>query len=143
MSQNDEGARMALDRMEADILRMLGEPVPGQRWVSCRQAQTWCPPTDVYETDEHVVVKVEIAGVHGEDLAISLDGKRLTIGGVRHDPAAKLAYQQMEIAYGQFESHVHLPRAVDIEQIEATYKDGFLIVRLPKAKPHQVPVASR
>lgn len=143
MIQNDEGARSAVDRVEANMMRMFHEPVPGQRWVSCRQAQTWCPPTDVYETDENIVVKVEIAGMQGEDLTISLDGKRLTIGGVRHDPAAKLVYQQMEIAYGQFESHVHLPRAVDTDKIEATYRDGFLVVRLPKAKARQVPVASR
>jgi HSP20 family protein len=128
--------------MEAEMMRLFREPVPGQRWVSCRQAQTWCPPTDVYETDDHFVVKVEIAGMQGEDLSITLDGKRLTIAGVRHDPAAKLAYQQMEIAYGQFESHVHLPRAVDSEQIEATYRDGFLLVCLPKARARQVPIIS-
>jgi len=44
--------------------------------------------------------------------------------------------------YGQFETDVHLPRAIDEEKIEATYQNGFLSVRLPKATPHQVPVVA-
>ena len=77
-----------------------------------------------------------------EDFVISLDAKTLIIGGVRHDPAAKLGYQQMEILYGHFETDVHLPRAVDMDKIEATYQNGFLSIRLPKAKPRHVPVVS-
>ena len=132
-----------MERNRIELAGLLRDPVSGQRWVTTRQQRTWCPPTDVYETDEYLVVKVEVAGMQEEDFSISLDGKRLTITGVRHDPASKLAYQQMEIAYGHFESHVHLPRAIDQEGIEASYKNGFLLVRLPKAQPRQVPVISK
>jgi HSP20 family protein len=110
--------------------------------VSARQHKIWRPPTDVYETDDCVVVKVEIAGMVQEDFSISLEAKKLVISGIRHDPAAKLGYQQMEILYGHFETHVLLPRAIEVEQIEATYQNGFLSVRLPKARPRQVPVVS-
>jgi HSP20 family protein len=96
----------------------------------------------VYETDDCVVVKVEIAGMDQSHFSISLDANRLVISGVRHDPAAKLGYQQMEILYGHFETEVHLPRAIDEDGIEATYDNGFLIVRLPKAQPRHVPVVS-
>jgi HSP20 family protein len=89
-----------------------------------------------------VVVKVEIAGVEEQDFTISLDGKKLTISGIRRDPAAKLGYQQMEILYGHFETDVHLARAIDEDKIEAMYRNGFLSVRLPKVKPRQVPVVS-
>jgi len=131
-----------VDHIQVEMLGFLREPVPGQHWVSARQHKTWCPPTDVYETDDCVVVKVEIAGMEQRDFSISLDAKQLTISGVRHDPAAKLNYQQMEIPYGQFETTVHLPRAIDLDRIEATYQNGFLKVRLPKAQPRQVPVVS-
>ena len=77
-----------------------------------------------------------------DDFVISLDARRLVISGVRHDPSAKLGYQQMEILYGHFETRVHLPRAIDVDKIEAQYQQGFLHVRLPKAKQHQVPVVS-
>lgn len=131
-----------MDHIQAEMLGLLGEPIPGQRWVWARQHKIWRPPTDVYETDDCVVVKVEIAGMEREDFSIVLDAKRLIIGGVRHDPAAKLGYQQMEIFYGQFETDVHLLRAIDEEGIEATYQDGFLLVRLPKAQSRRVPVTS-
>ena len=86
--------------------------------------------------------KQGIAGMEENDFSISLDAKRLIISGIRRDPAAKLGYQQMEILYGHFETDVHLPRAIDADQIEATYQNGFLHIRLPKARPLQVPVVS-
>jgi HSP20 family protein len=129
-----------MEQKRADRPRLLREGVPGQRWVNTAQQGVWCPPTDVYETDDCVVVKVEIAGMERDDFLISLDGLRLTIGGVRRDPAEKLAYQRMEIPYGQFETEVHLTRAIDEAGIEAVYQNGFLIVRLPRAKPRQVPI---
>jgi HSP20 family protein len=131
--------------MEADYAEMpnfLGERIGPHRRVSARQLKIWRPPTDVYETDDCVIVKVEVAGMHEEDFALSLDGKKLIISGVRRDPAAKLGYQQMEILYGHFETDVRLNRAIEEDQIEAVYENGFLSVRLPKAKPVQVPVVS-
>jgi HSP20 family protein len=88
------------------------------------------------------VVTVEIAGMEENDFFISLDARRLIIGGVRRDPAAKLGYQQMEIMYGQFETDVHVPGSIDEDRIEATYQNGFLSVSLPKAEPRQVPIVS-
>lgn len=140
MKQMDQGVVSGMDHVHVEMLPLLGEQVTGQRWVSARQHKIWHPPTDVYETDDCVVVKVEVAGMAEEDFSISLDGKRLVIGGVRRDPAAKLGYQQMEILYGRFEAEVHVARAIDEDRIEATYQSGFLNVRLPKVKPHQVPV---
>lgn len=136
----DQGVASGMDRVHVEMLPLLGEPVRGQRWVSARQHKIWHPPTDVYEIDDCVVVKVEVAGMAEEDFSISLDGKRLIISGVRRDPAAKLGYQQMEILYGHFETEVHVARAIDEDRIEATYQSGFLNVRLPKVKPLQVPV---
>ena len=141
MEQNERGVLRGMDRIEAEMLGLLGEPVAGQRWVVARQHKIWRPPTDVYETDDCVVVKVEIAGMEEEDFAISLEGKKLVISGVRRDPVAKLAYQQMEILYGDFETDVHLARSIDEDKIEAIYRNGLLSVRLPKLKPRQVPVA--
>ena len=142
MVQNEKEVLSSMDRVHAEMLGLLGEPVAGRRWVSARQHKVWRPPTDVYETDDCLVVKAEIAGMEQADFAISLDGQKLIISGIRRDPAAKLSYQQMEILYGHFETDVHLTRAIDEDGIEATYQNGFLSVRLPKAKPHHVPVVS-
>ena len=140
--ESEEGSFHSTDRIRAELMGRFRETMPGQRWISTRQHQTWSPPTDVFETNDSVIVKVEIAGMEREDFSLTLDAQTLTISGVRHDPAAKLGYQQMEILYGHFETQVHLPRALDLDNIEATYSNGFLSVRLPKAKPRQVPVVS-
>jgi HSP20 family protein len=131
-----------VEHNRVELMGLLRESLPGQHWVAVRQHRIWRPPTDVYETEDSFVVKVEIAGVVDDEFAISLDGKRLTVAGARHDLAAKLGYQQMEILYGSFETEVTLPRAVDASVIEATYQNGFLTVRLPKARPRQVPIGT-
>lgn len=142
MTRREEATPNSTDQVCAEMLTLLGEPVASQRWVAARQHKSWRPPTDVYETDDCVVVKVEIAGMEDQDFGISLDGKRLIIRGIRRDPASKLGYQQMEILYGHFETDVHLARAIEEDKIEATYHNGFLVVRLPKVKPRTVPVTS-
>jgi HSP20 family protein len=98
----------------------------------------WHPPTDVYETDEYLVVQVEIAGMDEEQLNILLADRTLIIRGVREDPTAKLAYQQFEITYGPFQTEVYLSHPVEEDDVEALYKDGFLKVILPKAKARRV-----
>jgi HSP20 family protein len=142
MERYEQKASPNLDHIAVEMFGLLGDPMSGQHWLSPRQRKIWRPPTDVYETDDCMVVKVEIAGIEEKDLSVSLEGRRLIISGVRHDPADKLGYQQMEIQYGQFETDVHIPRAVEEANIEATYQGGFLIVRLPKSQPRRVPVIS-
>jgi len=126
--------------MYVDKMGIWGESESVWRKISLRQHKVWRPPTDVYETENAVVVKVEIAGMAREDLTVSLDGRKLTIRGVRRDAGSKLGYQQMEIQYGYFETEVLVPRAIEEKGVEATYEEGFLSVRLPKAPARRVPV---
>lgn len=141
MDRYEETALADRDQLYPDLPDLLGEPVPGSRWALARQHKAWRPPTDVYETDDCFIVKVEIAGMQRTDLHISLQARDLTISGVRQDSATKVAYQQMEIQYGPFESRVSLPGAVDQDAVEATYHEGFLVIRLPKAKARPVRIA--
>jgi len=50
-------------------------------WALMCKHRVWRPPTDVYETDSHVVVRVEVAGVQKKDFQISLSERRLIISG--------------------------------------------------------------
>ncbi len=140
-----------LEQIEAEMDRLFDEAIPPRRWLPLRHIRTWRPPTDVYETDDCVVVKVEIAGMEEGDavftskFTISLSNRNLTITGVRPDPfpeaeGSTLSYQQIEIRYGEFKTEVYLPWAIVENEIEATYADGFLRVDLPKAKVQKVPV---
>lgn len=118
---------------------MYREPYNDVRWGLPNEA-VWRPPTDVYETDEAIVVVVEIAGLTAGDYEVVLQGRSLVISGERRDPAEKLAYQQMEIRHGRFRTQVHLPWALDSSGHSAAYENGFLKVVLPKAQVRRVPV---
>jgi len=108
--------------------------------VVCWHVGAWQPPTDVYENDDGVVVRVEVAGMHSEDFSISLAGSRLIVAGTRVDPAPKRTYHQMEIRFGEFHAEVHLPWPVEPEDVAASYADGFLEVHLPRPGAQRVPV---
>lgn len=95
----------------------------------------WSPPTDVYETEEAYVVRLEVAGMREDDFQITLDGNYLIIQGHRSDTPERRAYHQMEIRFGRFASVVELPPGVDVEHITAEYENGFLFITLPKARP--------
>jgi HSP20 family protein len=96
------------------------------------RSNVWRPPTDVYETDGSVVVKVEIAGIRDEDLDVVLQDNLLLISGMRADASGYRAYHQMEIPFGKFSVGIELPVRVDVEGASAEYKDGFLTINLPK-----------
>lgn len=101
------------------------------------RSTTWSPPTDVYETEDDCVIKVEIAGMRDEDFEVALENNILLIRGNRPDLNQRRAYHQMEIRSGKFELAVEIPVVVDIEKAKAEYKDGFLVVILPKVHAKQ------
>ena len=107
----------------------------------------WVPNTDVYATDNGLVVKVELAGMRSEHLEITVEGNRMRIAGNRPDGcrAAKCNFLVMEINYGPFESVLELPPAYDLGQAKAAYLNGFLRIDVPLAQRHvkntKVPVA--
>ena len=101
------------------------------------RATTWSPPTDVYETEESCVVKVEVAGMRDEDFEVAFENNILLIRGHRPDRSERRAYHQMEIRFGRFEIAIELPVVVDIEKARAEYKDGFLVIDLPRVSSKQ------
>ena len=97
-------------------------------------SSVWSPPTDVYETGTDFVVRVEVAGISETELDISFEDGVLLIEGVRPEVTERRAYHQMEIHFGKFSTAIGVPGPIDLDHSAAEYKDGFLIVRMPKAK---------
>ena len=100
----------------------------------------WSPPTDVYEAEDHIMVRVEIAGMREEDFEMAVEDHILMISGIRPDLNERRAYHQMEIRFGKFEIAIDLPAPVEVEGAIAEYKDGFLLINFPKENPKQVKV---
>lgn len=112
----------------------------GSQWRIITRPHIWRPPTDVYETEDNIVVRIEIAGMKESDFSISLEDRFLTIRGIRGDVIEKRAYHQMEIPFGEFVSEVELPSAIILESVEAVYRDGYLRIVLPKVRPQHIHV---
>ena len=95
----------------------------------------WVPNTDVYVTDEGLVVKMELAGMRSENLQITVEGNKLRISGQRPDGcrAAKFSFLAMEINYGAFENVIEVPKEYDLGQARASYLNGFLRIDVPQA----------
>lgn len=104
-------------------------------WRISSHPHIWRPPTDVYEREESLIVRVEIAGMNEDDFSISLDQNILGIRGIRQDNNERRSYHQMEINFGEFLTVIELLVPIDPEQVYAEYQNGFLWVYLPKAQP--------
>jgi HSP20 family protein len=111
------------------------------RFIS--RPHVWRPPTDVFETETAIVVRVEIAGMRESDFTLSLVERSLLIKGIRQEVNERRAYYQMEIPFGEFSSEVELPYPIVAEETEAVYRDGFLRIVLPKARPQQIKVTGQ
>lgn len=98
------------------------------------RSNIWSPPTDVYESEDEIVARVEIAGMREEDFDVSVENNLLMISGYRPDVPERRAYHQMEIRFGKFITAIGLPSPVNVDEARAEYKDGFLTVILPKVK---------
>src|SRR5712664_4304292 len=107
----------------------------------------WVSDTDVYATENGLVIKVELAGMRSEHLEITVEGSRLRISGNRPDGcrSPKCSFLVMEINYGPFESMLELPPGYDLSQAKAAYLNGFLRIDVPlvprPAKNTKVPIA--
>ncbi|HEX4629294.1 MAG TPA: Hsp20/alpha crystallin family protein [Gemmatimonadales bacterium] len=117
----------------ADELEVYFNEVAHGRPVGFVASTKWKPPTDIFETDDALVICMDIAGMRSEDFSVELADGILTIGGERTlRRAGKPHYHAMEVQVGPFERRFRLPVPVDPESIRASYEQGFLEVRLTK-----------
>jgi HSP20 family protein len=105
----------------------------------------WTPPCDVYEDEEGVSLRFELAGVDPKDVDIRFENGVLTLRGERklEREDKRENYHRIERAYGTFTRSFALPGTVDADKIRAETKNGVLVVTLPKradARPRAIQV---
>ncbi|MBV8363743.1 MAG: Hsp20/alpha crystallin family protein, partial [Candidatus Eremiobacteraeota bacterium] len=124
--------KLEFERLLADITRRVRGP-------------RWSPNTDVFVDEERseVIVKVELAEADLDRLHVGVDERYLFIVGRRTDGTrfARGSFLQKEIEYGDFLKKIHLPLAVERENVSATYGSGMLTIRLPIATHEAVPTS--
>ena len=105
----------------------------------------WRPPVDIYETDDGIVLKVELPGVNKDDVSVEVKDNVLTLKGERLlDPKIKDDhYYRKERSFGKFNRSFSLQEPIKPDLIKAGFKDGILTVEVPRPeeeKPKQITV---
>ncbi|MGK7311757.1 MAG: Hsp20/alpha crystallin family protein [Candidatus Longimicrobiales bacterium M2_2A_002] len=96
----------------------------------------WSPPVDVEETGDELILTAELPGMKHEDIDIELEDGVLTIQGEKKEERKDEGTQGLlyERRWGSFTRKFTLPRAVDANNINASYENGILTIHVPKAE---------
>ena len=132
--EQQPGVRPFLE-VQQEVRRLFQELVH-QPWggQGLSNATSWQPRCDMVETDEAILIDVELPGVKREDVRLEVEDEMLNIAGERRAQAERQGrnYHYLEQQYGRFERQLRLPRTVDREAIRAEFDNGILSITLPK-----------
>ncbi len=106
-----------------------------QRPTSSLALESWRPAINIYETQEDLVVLIELAGIKPEDITILIEAHQLHIEGQRPNliPDKAQTLHQVEICSGAFAFSISLPIQVRLTQPETHYQAGLLEIKLAKS----------
>jgi len=91
------------------------------------------PSVNVWEDADAVYVESELPGLDAQDVELFVAGRVLTLRGERKSPTVeKGVWHRQERGFGKFQRELELPTDVDVAAVEAEFKHGVLLVRLPK-----------
>jgi HSP20 family protein len=101
--------------------------------------RSWSPKADVFETEESLILQLDIPGVDPEQVDIQCEKGVLTIKGERLFSAdrPKRQYYRIENLYGPFERQFELPHIVNTADVDARYYDGVLTLTFAKKEEVQ------
>jgi HSP20 family protein len=131
--------------LQRGINRLFEDTVGTSSSSAATGLSTWTPAVDVYEDEDGFLIKCELPEVAREDVKVNLDNNLLSISGERklEHEEKRDGYHRVERSYGQFYRSFTLPSNVNVEAINAEFRDGVLRMKLPKkeeAKPKQIQV---
>jgi HSP20 family protein len=105
----------------------------------------WNPVVDMYDEDDKIVIKAELPGLDKKNIAVDVKDRVLTLRGERNydNEVKEENYYRRERTYGKFRRSFSLPADVDADKIKADFKDGLLIIEVPKPeeqKPKEIAI---
>jgi HSP20 family protein len=136
-----------LEEMSSRLNRFFNQTSPRQ--LSEDGGETladWVPAIDIQETDGEYLIHADLPAVKKEDVKVSVQDGILAVEGERKQEKEEKGrkFHRLERSYGRFVRRLALPTDVDQQQVAAEFKDGVLVVHLPKsvaAKPRTIDVS--
>lgn len=106
----------------------------------------WAPRTDVSETEDRYVLRMDMPGLTKKDIKIELRDDVLTVSGERktEHEEKKENFHRVERSYGRFFRSFTLPQAGDTAKVKARMKEGVLTIEVPKreeSKPRRIEIS--
>ncbi len=119
-------------------MRMM-ENLANRLWQSndYSSCEDWNISLDVMKKGDTFAVAASLPGIDAKDIDVSIEDNVLTIRAERKDPAAddkEITYLVNERPVGSFYRALRLPETIDTSKIQSSYKDGVLMITLPKAE---------
>jgi len=105
-------------------------------------SRTFKPPINFYETENEFVVQIALPGTSKDDIHVEFKEGILSISGVRRDYCQDepRQYHVLEIMFGPFERRIYIGEDVDLENLETSYRDGLLEIRVPKKVKRKIEI---
>jgi len=133
--------REEMDRLFQDFWRM---PV-----ITPTVSEVLSPAVDMYEKDDHIVIKAELPGLRTEDVEVTATEDSISLRGEfkKEEEVKDEGYLRRERRYGRFYRMIPMPVAIKADNVKATFKNGVLEITAPKAeetkaKEKKVPIQS-
>ena len=132
--------------IQNELNRLFGRTYAGTDAATVQGGSgAWVPALDIFETKDHYVVTMELAGIEPEDVDISVEDSTLTVSGERqfYTDVPEEAFHRVERRYGSFVRSLSLPPTANADEISASFDKGVLTVQVPKreeAKPKKITI---
>ena len=107
----------------------------GPRFFGRGEEGMWSPAVDMIEEADAIVLKADLPGIGPDQVEIEFEDDLLTIKGERkfEEKTETEGHRRIERGYGRFERSFGMPKTAKLDEIEATFHDGILEIRVPKA----------
>lgn len=117
-----------------ELTRMRTVGIHGSADAERTHASAWVPVTDIFAVGDDLVIRVELAGVNPDDVALSFGRGALTISGTRRrDLDEDVEFHTQERFYGEFRRLITLPEDTRADQVSSVLDRGLLEITVQGA----------
>lgn len=115
------------------------KPANGDITANTNKERAYTPRVDIAENDQHYQLVAELPGISKDNISITVDESLLRIEASNEPGQDEQAGKVLrsERRFGKFIRSFNLGKDIDLEEINASFKDGLLILTVPKAKEVQ------
>jgi len=120
---------------EIETIRQQLDKVFDQRATTRDNSEaTWMPALELADAGDNFVLKAQLPGIDPKDIDVQVTPEAISISGERRyeNTDEKSGYVRSEFRYGKFHRMVPLPAHIQNDSVQAEYKDGILMLTLPK-----------